>query len=428
MESIIAGGYQGAVFPVNGKYREINGRQCYPDLASLPRVPDLAILAVNQHATVQLAKTCADLGVKGLICPAGGFKEMGEEGRELEEQLRNTALTAGILVVGPNTLGLINTKASFYATFYPMKLDRGVVSVISQSGGMGLSILGLLQDEGVGVAKWVGVGNRGTLEFTDYLRYLAEDPDTGVIGVFMEGTGQGRTFVQTAAVVARHKPVVVFKGGRGKAAEGSALTHTGTMAGPYRLYRDIFAQHRVMTVDSVEELVYSLKALAIAPSGPARKVGVITHTAGPGIVAADALEDAGCVLPPLKTETIDRVLKVIGPNPPVVLRNPLDLAASGFAAGSYGECAKALAYDPGIEAIMAIYCHHGNWAFPSMELIRLRRISHKPLVACYIGQNESLKADRPYLHEAGIPLYSSIWGAARGLAAIRFYGGGGING
>lgn len=404
------------------------GLRCYPDLESLPHVPELVILAVNQHLTVQLAETCARRGVKGLICPAGGFKEMGEEGRFLEEQLRNISRAAGMLMLGPNTLGLINTSASFYATFYPMKLNRGGVSIISQSGGLGLSVLGLLKDEGVGLAKWCGVGNRGTLEFSDYLQFLADDPDTRVIGIFMEGTDQGRTFVQTAAIVARRKPVVVFKGGRGKAAEGSALTHTGTLAGPYRLYRDIFAQHRIMSVDSVEELVYSVKALSIAPSGPARKVGVITHTAGPGIVAADALEAAGCILPPLKPETIKQVLNVIGPNPPVVLRNPLDLAGAGFAAAPYGESANALAFDPGIEALMAIYCHHRNWVFPSMELIHLRKICHKPLVACYIGQNQALEADRPYLHEAGIPLYSSIWGAARGLAAIKFYCGGGVCG
>ncbi len=428
LESIIEGGYQGPVYPVNSKYPKILNLTCYPDLKSLPTVPELVILAVNQHITVQLAAECAQLGVKSLICSAGGFKEMGEEGRRLEEQLRQTAEAAGMLVLGPNTLGLINTMAPLYATFYPMQLPRGGVSIISQSGGLGLSILGLLQDEGVGVAKWCGVGNRGSLEFVDFINYLGDDPATGVIGIFLEGTEKGRSLVEAAAAVSQRKPVVVFKAGRGATAQKSALTHTGTLSGAYRLYRDIFIQNRILTVDSVEDLVHAMKALVLIPSMPTRKIGVITHTAGPGIVAADTLEAAGCLLPSPAEHTLNKVKKAIGADPPVILTNPLDLAGLGFAAAPYGECAAALADDPQVEALLAVYCHHHNWPFPTPELIRLRKSCSKPLVACYIGANRALDTERAYLHEAGIPLYSSVRGAAQGLIAVNFFNGRGYNG
>jgi acetyl-CoA synthetase (ADP-forming) len=430
LQSIVEGGFQGQVYPINSKYEQIMGLPCYSGLAELPVVPELVVLAVNQYVTVELVELCAHLGVKGVICSAGGFKEMGPEGQLLEKRLITVAEDAGIALVGPNTLGLINTAASLYATFYPMSLNRGSVSVISQSGGIGLSLLATMQDEGVGVGKWCGVGNRGVLEYADYLNYFAEDPETKVIGIFIEGTDKGREFIEAAAAVACRKPVVIFKAGRGEAAAQAARTHTGALAGSYRLYQDIFAQHRLLTVDSVEELVDMLKALSVVPQGAGggsteaiKGVGLITITAGPAIVVADILETAGCKLPELTAATLRRVEEAIGPNPPVILRNPLDLAGSGFAAPIYGQCAVALAADPEVDALLAIYCHHRNWSFPTSELIKVQTESRKPVVACYIGERESVAKERLRLHEAGIPLYHSVAAAAKGLVALKFYGG-----
>ncbi len=429
LQSIVEGGFQGQVYPINGKYEEIMGLTCYSGLAELPVVPELVVLAVNQYVTVELVELCAKLGVKGVICSAGGFKEMGPEGLLLETRLITIAKEAGIALVGPNTLGLINTASSLYATFYPMSLKKGSVSVISQSGGIGLSLLAGMQDEGVGVAKWCGVGNRGILEYADYLNYLAEDPETKVIGVFIEGTDKGREFIEAANAVARNKPVVIFKAGRGEVAGQAARTHTGTLAGSYRLYQDIFAQHNLLTVDSIEEMVNMLKALSVVPNGigggsigTINGVGLITHTAGPAIVVADILEAVGCKLPEITSATLRRIEEAIGPNPPVILRNPLDLAGAGFAAPVFGQCMAALAADSGVDALLAIFCHHRNWAFPTLELIKVQAECQKPVIACYIAESQAIVKERPLLQEAGIPLYHSIAAAAKGLVALKFYG------
>jgi acetyltransferase len=430
MQNIVEGGFPGQVYPINGKYEQIMGLPCYSGLAELPVVPELVVLAVNQYVTVELVELCARLGVKAVICPSGGFKEMGAEGELLEKRLFAAAKEAEIALIGPNTLGLLNTAASLYATFYPMSLNRGSVSVISQSGGVGLSILAAMQDEGVGVGKWCGVGNRGVLEFADYLNYFVEDPETKVIGIFIEGTDKGREFIEAAAAVACRKPVVIFKAGRGEVAAQGARTHTGALAGSYRLYQDIFAQHRLLTVDSIEEMVDMLKALSVVGQraggdlfGAIKGVGLVSITAGPSIVATDILETAGCKIPELTEATLRRVKEVIGLNPPVILRNPLDLAGSGFEASNYGQCAVALAADPQVDALLAIYCHHRNWSFPSSELIKVQAACRKPVVACYTGERQVVEKERRSLHEAGIPLYNSIAAAAKGLVALEFYGG-----
>lgn len=430
LQSILDGGFQGKIYPINSKYKQIMGLTCYSGLAELPAVPELVVLAVNQHVTLELVELCAHLGVKGVICSAGGFKEMGSAGQALEKRLIDVAKHAGIALVGPNTLGLINTASSLYATFYPMTLNKGSVSVLSQSGGVGLSLLAEMQDEGVGVAKWCGVGNRGILEYADYLNYLAEDPETKVIGIFIEGTDKGREFIEAANAVARSKPVVIFKAGRGEAAGQAAQTHTGTLAGSYRLYQDIFAQHSLLTVDSIEEMVTMLKALSVVSDGirggsveGINGVGLITHTAGPAIVVADILEAVGCQLPTITEATLQKIEEAIGPNPPVILRNPLDLAGSGFAAPVFGQCIAALAADSGVDALLAIFCHHRNWVFPTLELIKVQAECQKPVIACYIGEREAVVKERPLLHKAGIPLYHSIAAAAKGLVALKFYGG-----
>jgi len=431
MQSLVEGGFQGQVYPINGKYEQIMGLPCYPGLTELPVVPELVVLAVNQYVTVELVELCARLGVKSVICSAGGFKEMGPEGQLLEKRIIAVAEEAGIALVGPNTLGLINTAASLYATFWPMSINKGSVSVLSQSGGVGLSLLTTMQDEGVGVGKWCGVGNRGVLEYADYLNYFAEDPATKVIGIFIEGTDKGREFIEAAAAVAGRKPVVIFKAGRGEAAAQAARTHTGALTGSNRLYQDIFAQHRLLTVDSIEELVDMLKALSVVGQGAGgysvkaiNGVGLITITGGPAIVVTDILEMGGCKIPELSAATLRRVEEAIGSNnPPIILRNPLDLAASGFEASVYGQCAAALAADPKVDALLAIYCQHRNWSFPTSELIKFQAACRKPLVVCYIGESQVVAKERLRLHEAGIPLYHSIAAAAKGFGALKFYCG-----
>lgn len=415
-ESLLQGGFPGNLYPVHPRLESVFGRRVYHSLAEIPEKVDLALIALNERATLAALKECGEKGVKGAICVAGGYREVGEAGADLEEELRALARRYGIGLIGPNTLGIINTDADLYATFYPLRLPKGAVSFISQSGGMGLTFMHRAADIGLGLNKWVGVGNRATFGFADYLSYLGQDPSTRAIGIFLEGTEDAGAMVRVAAEIG--KPVVVYKVGRAKATDHACLTHTGTLAGSYRLYRDIFRQFGIYAVDSVAEMVASLKALSLAPLPAGNRVGIMTHTAGPSIVAADELLRRGCHLPSFAAATLEAIERLTGPSPPFVLKNPLDVAGFGFAAEAYGQYLDLVVQDPGVDVVLAIYCEHKNWRFPSPELVQTKEKVGKPIVACYAARNKSLEEERKFLERHGIPLFGTPEEAAWGVAAL----------
>jgi len=421
VESIVVSGFKGEIYPINPKEKEIAGLPVWKDLKDLPSVPDLVVVGLNQFATVDVVETCGQMGVAGVLSIAGGFKEMGQEGADLEARLVDISRQYGLHLIGPNSLGMINTAANLNTTFYPMKLKPGGLSILSQSGGVGLSLIHKAVEEGLDICKWVGVGNRGTLEFKDYLQYLLNDPPTKVIAIFMESTEDARGLVEEARKVAAEKPVVIFKGGNSELAQYAALTHTGSLAGSPKMYRDIFRQNGIIQVESLAELVAVCKALSISPLPSGEGLGIITHTAGPSIVMVDELSPRGCNLPPLTEKTIERVKAVIGENPPIILKNPLDVAGLGFAATPFGQLAEVLLDDPGIDLAIGVYCLHKNWPFPTKELLNAKKKTGKPVVACYISTLAGLGEDLEILHQNGIPVYTSVEEAAYGAAGLIRY-------
>ncbi len=421
VDSPLTSGFQGEIYPIHPKLNELLGLKVYPSLEAVGKPIDLAIIALNQYASVDAVETCGRLGVKGVIAIAGGYKEMGEEGEKLQARLVEAARRYGIKILGPNTLGMINTHVDLCSVFYPLKLARGDVSVLSQSGGVGLSLMHTAADEGLGLSKWIGVGNRGGLEFADLLQYLAYDSHTKVIGVFMEGTEDARSFVEVARRTVKHKPVVVYKVGKSEVAQYSALTHTGTIATPHKLAMDAFRQFGILPVSSLRELVAVCKALSLSDLPKGDSVGIHTHTAGPSIVIVDELAKRGCNIPPLQEATIQKVEDVIGENPPIILKNPMDVAGLGFVAEPFGRVTEAMLEDPAIDILVAVYCLHKNWRWPSQELIRAKQKHGKPIVACYISDIAGVKEDREPLRAAGIPVYITPEEAAYGAAGLVSY-------
>ncbi|MEW5920006.1 MAG: CoA-binding protein [Bacillota bacterium] len=421
--SLTGGGFTGSIYPVHPRLQTVLGYRVYPSLAALPEQVDLAVIALNERATIAAIEECAAGGVRGAVCIAGGYRETNDAGSGLEAELLATARRCGVSFIGPNTLGFINNDNGLNTTFYPMQLPRGNVSFISQSGGMGLDFICRAVDAELGLNKWIGAGNRSDFEFADYLAFLGEDEGTGVIGLYLEGTEQAARMVRIAGNLA--KPVVVYKAGRSGAADFAALTHTGSMAGSHSVYRDIFQQFGVYAVESMSELVTAVKALSLAPLPRGKRIGLMTHTAGPSIVAADVLLERGCVLPPLTPRTLAKVRELTGPNPPFALKNPLDVAGMGFMVDVYGQYLELLAADPNVDLVLAFFCHNTNphWPFPSSELVRVRQQSGKPVVACYISRAAHLPAERAILEGGGVPLYAFPEEAAQAALALVWWAG-----
>jgi len=417
MDSLVTGEYPGNIYPIHPRHDRILGLPVYKDLDDLPEVPDLAVVALNQHSTIQVIERLRKLGVAGASVIAGGYAEMGSEGLELQNALK---LAAGDMpLVGPNTLGFLNARANLNVTFYPRKLHPGNVSFLSQSGGIGLAIKGRADDEGMGIAKWIGVGNRVNLEFHTLLAYLADDPETRVIGIFAEGCADPRALMDQLRAITPCKPVVFYKGGYGEDADRVTVTHTGASAGSDMVWEGALRQAGVELVSSVSEMVSVCKALSIGRIPRGKRLGIFTHTAGPSIVAWDLLRtEPGCQLSDLQQQTLEKIARILGPSVPVVHKNPVDGAAGAFLTKPFHDIAEALLEDSSVDALLAIFCEHKNWDYPSDALIRLAERFPQPIVACFIGSLKKIEPDRRRLHDAGVPTYVMPEEAALGLRAL----------
>jgi acetyltransferase len=215
------------------------------------------------------------------------------------------------------------------------------------------------------------------------------------------------------------KPVVVYKGGMGEDADRVTITHTGAAAGSGRIWEGALRQAGAHVVTSINEMVAVCKALSVAKIPAGKGLGIFTHTAGPSIVAWDILQQVpGCVLSELGPRTIQRIAEVLGPSVPVVYKNPVDGAAGAFLAEPFHDIAEAMLRDPCVDALLAIFCEHKNWPYPSDALIELAGRFTQPIVACFIGSVQKIGPDRSRLHEAGVPTYVLPEEAAVGLAAL----------
>jgi len=413
LDSIISGGYKGRIIPINPKYRSLLGLTCYPSVAEAGEV-DLAVIATNRLIAMELLKECAGVGVSGAIVPTGGFEEVGEEGARLEAEIKNIAAKANIALLGTNTLGMINGDIDLQITFNPRPLPPlGPVSVISQSGGMGLSIISKLREEGVGMSKWIGVGNRTLLGFPDFLEYLAKDEGTRAIAVFMEGTERAGEFCHMARSIVKEKPVVVYKMGKTGSIDYMTVTHTGTGVGGKEAYEGAFRQCGILTARSVREMVAMLKALVIIPPLEDDELGMFTYTAGPSIATADLIGERFLLRQPSEKVRL-KIIERMKNEPPTVIKNPLDVDGEGYIAEQYGRLLEAFAEDHDLLATFST----SDLLFPKKELIQVAK-GGKRILHCHICDFSELSlSDFEELGAEGIPLYTTAEELAAGLIAL----------
>ncbi len=285
--------YPGGVFPVNPRAGEVRGLRCYSTVLQIPDPVDLAVLTVPAPACLVVAAQLAarrqqrgDLGAAVVV--SGGFAETGREGRSLQEQLVSTLRSAGIRLVGPNCLGVADGHTGLTTSFDLGPYPRGGVSLLSQSGAFAMSFLHWARPlEMVGLCKLASVGNMADVTLTELLGYLADDPCTRVVGVYLEGVEEGRSFVQTAARVVARKPVVVLKPGRTEAGARAAQSHTGSVATRDAIYEGAFRQAGVLRARTVSEFYGMVRALERLPLPPGNRVAVLSAVGGPGTVCVD---------------------------------------------------------------------------------------------------------------------------------------------
>lgn len=421
----MAGGFQGALYAVNPRRTEIDGRPCYASLADLPETPDLAVITVRDSLAAEALRDCARRGVPAVVMFTAGFREAGEAGAILEQELIEIAETHGIVLCGPNCIGVVNRHtglmASFASSLQIGELPPGPVGFVSQSG-MFVSLAIVEQVERrLGVGTLVSVGNEAGIEIADVIAHYARDPAIKVIASYLEGARDGRKLSHALAMArAAGKQVVILKVGRSEESARAAQSHTGSLAGDYRVYRSIFAANGVIEAEGLEEFFDLIEAAvhvpAVAPAsdGPPR-IAVFGNSGGLGVLVADKVRQSGLALAEFSEATQGALREHLPPFIHPV--NPVDLALQHLEAPHVlPRYLDALLADPGVEGILAIF---GMYRPKTLEfaqaILNAKAKSSKPFVfACPHTSAEFTSC----LADGGVPVFGTPERAIRALRSL----------
>jgi len=353
LHNLVVNEFAGAIFPVNPTASAIHSLKCYPTVAAIPDPVDLAVIMVPRGKVQGVVEECIAKGVKGLIVITAGFSETGKEGAALERRLRETVRAAGVRMIGPNCMGVINTdpEVTLDATFSPTPARPGSIGFVSQSGALGVAILNVAQDIGVGLTQFVSMGNKADVSGNDLIEHWEDDSETKVIAMYLESFGNPRRFTEIAKRVTRKKPILVVKSGRTAEGARAATSHTGAIAGTDVTVSAFLEQCGVLRANTIDEMFDVARALARCPLPGGFRVGIVTNAGGPAIMATDACVNLGLHMAELSDATRETLRSFLPPEASV--GNPVDMIASATPEG-YGKSVAAVLDDPGVDMAMVI--------------------------------------------------------------------------
>ncbi|WP_084399126.1 acetate--CoA ligase family protein [Henriciella aquimarina] len=394
-------GFKGELYAINPKESEINGVPCYPDIASLPGVVDLAILAVPAKACPGLVQAAADAGVGGTFIISGGFSETGEAGRQLQDELADICARTGTRLLGPNTSGFINPREHCSASFvhHCEEIGAGRVAVVAQSGGVNISLSFLLGALGEGVSLATGIGNAADVGVSDVLEQLADDPETHAIALHLEGVADGRDLLETLRRITPEKPVCAVVAGRADIGE-FAQSHTGNLLGARDRTVAALRQAGVVVVDTLEELAQAAAILSTTrlPAMPDPGIGLITGQAGPGLLIVDGIKTAGLSVPELGPATEEALAQLLPPM--TFVKNPVDTGRPGE---TFSDVVAAVSNDPAIDLLLI-------WGLVEPAVLDPAEVVKKasvPVVFGSLGMADDVAGQREGLAKQGIKLVTS---------------------
>lgn len=416
----------GKVYLVNPRYDEINGVKCYKSILDVEDNVDLAIIAVPAPVVPQVVSESIKKGVRSIIIISGGFSEVGDDGKRLEDNIRSMISGSGVRVLGPNCIGVYNADNGLDTFFLPEdrmgRPPKGPIALISQSGAVAAAILDWAARRRLGIGLAVNYGNKIDVNESELLEYFAKVPWIKVITIYMEGLkylGEGVRFLETAKRIAQVKPIIVYKAGRTKASARAVASHTAALAGDYEVYRGVFRQAGIIEANSVREMFDLAKALATQPLPRGRRVLVLTDSGGMGIQAVDTLSTLGLDVPELP-ETMQSILRKYLP-PLAIVRNPVDVTGSAtdeyykivldtVLPTSYVDMALvvALMQVPGLTPNLVNY------------LVEAKKYN-KPMVVISFGGSSFAEKFNNVLEDNGVPVYATPDRGAKALWALVEY-------
>lgn len=422
MESLAKHDYKGKVFPVNAKgYPEIMGVKAYKNLMEIEEPVDVVIVTVDLKFVPDLLVECGKKNIHNMVVISGGGKELGGERAAIEKRVQDLSRELKVRIIGPNCIGIFNGEnrldCAFQGHLRMLRPKQGNVSFLSQSGTVGIAFMET--SDAFGLSKMISYGNRSDVDEADMIHYLAQDPSTNVIGLYVEGLGDGRKFMNSAKNVIKQyqKPIVVFKNGRSTKGAKQAASHTGSLGGSFAVISGAFEQTGIISVDSYEELTSSLKALTWQPVPNGNKIAMVTNGAGPIIAAIDNFERLNLELAQLS----DQTKKSFKEHYPAtyVIGNPCDVTGSA-SADDYRFAIQAFMDDPNIDIIMPWFVFQDD---PLEEkivdiLADFQKQKKKPILVGAMGGPFTEKISKK-IEEFNIPVYQSVitWITAAGSLA-----------
>ncbi len=421
LKSLLNSGFQGEVYPVNPRAEQVLGLRAYPSILDVPAEVDLAVLAIPSTAAPSVMEQCAQKGVKAVVIISGGFKEAGEEGEDLQERIVETARRHGMRIIGPNCIGVFDGHTRVDTTFQSHeRMGRpkpGNIAFLSQSGTFGATFLDWAAAEGVGVSRFASLGNRADVDEGDMIAYLARDPDTRVVAIYMESFTDARALME--AIRSSRKPILIFKSGRTQAGAKAAASHTGRLAGSYEIARSALTQAGALVLDSVGELYGAAKALALQPTFGAGGVAMVTNGAGPCVMAADYLSESGIKLATFSPKTRKELREGL-PGYALVSDPVVDLTGSATTS-DYMTALEALARDPNV-GLLGVFVVFQDTPLEEEFTTRLADFDSggKPVLVFAAG-GEYTARKRRELDSAGIPTYDDVRELAAAIRALRWW-------
>jgi acetate---CoA ligase (ADP-forming) len=429
VNNLLEFGYEGAILPVNPKADEILGLRCYHSIEALPDPVDLAILALPARLVMGTVEACHAKGIRGIVTITAGFRESGEDGARLEQQLRARVRELGVKMVGPNCMGLLNTAEGvrLNATFAFTQPLPGNVAFASQSGSLGEAILSHAHSLGLGLSEFVSLGNATDVTSEDMVARWAEDPNTRVILLYLETLADAHVFMERALAATRgqRKPILAVKSGRTRAGARAASSHTGALAGRDQLTNALFERCGIVRVDEIYDLFTVAKAFSSQPLPTGGRLGILTNAGGPAIQAADATEGTGVAMATLSDETVEALADALPPGASLV--NPVDMLATAQGE-TFGRCAEAMLSDDNVDALLVIYVTPIILDTPDVAARIVEGLHRgaeaagrpKPVLTCVMGKaHEDPGAE--VLKSAGYPVYPFPERAIQALAAMTRY-------
>ena len=420
LANMVKAGYEGQIYPVNPKADVIEGLTCYPSLEAIGQTPDLVLVIVPAKFVPQIMEDCAKVGARSVIIITAGFKEIGDEGKKLEAQIAQVAKRTGIRFIGPNCLGLIAPGNKVNASFGGDLPVPGGIGYISQSGALLAAILDVANANGIGFSKLVSIGNKADVDELDLTKAMGSDPETKVVAGYLESISDGNAFVREAERISHSKPILLMKSGATEAGAKAASSHTGSLAGAEVAYESAFKRAGVVRCDSIKQQFDYAQAFSTQPLPAGPSVAVVTNAGGPGIMAADAIEQMGLTFANLNEETVNRLAERLPAAANV--HNPIDVLGDALA-DRYEFVVDVVLDDPNVETVLVLLTPQAmTEARKSAEaVVRVAKSKPaKPVLACFLGAGK-VQEGIVALRQGGIPQYDSPESAVETIKVMADY-------